>query len=88
MEEDTTVSKETLDRLRHLEMSRAHLGDRLLDLEQEKIRIMGSLRLLEEEKNKVFMGIIKEYNLSEGAMFEIDRVTGKLGLVKGTSDSA
>jgi len=75
---EIVVSQETLGRLRNLEMARVKIADQFLSLEQDKIQLLAAAKRLEDERSQVFVGIMSEYKLTEGSLFEIDRNTGKL----------
>lgn len=82
------VSMEQLNKLRLLQESRMDIADRFLTLEQEKVRLLAAARRVDEEKQRVFEGILMERGLAPDATVEIDAGTGKLKVVSVTSAPA
>ena len=86
MTTEDPVSMEQLNRLRLLQESRLDLADRFLTLEQEKVRLLAASRRIDEEKQRVFEGILVERGLAPDATVEIDAGTGKLKLLAESSE--
>ncbi len=78
---DDPVSMEQLNRLRLLQESRLDVSDRFMTLEQEKVKLLAAARRIDEEKQRVFQGILVERGLDPHAMVEIDASSGKLKLI-------
>ena len=82
------VSMEQLNRLRLLQESRLDVSDRFMTLEQEKVKLLAAARRIDEEKQRVFEGILLERGLAPDATVEIDAGTGKLKLLSPSSEPA
>jgi hypothetical protein len=75
---DTPVAKDVLMGLQRLQQSRMSLGERLLDLEAEKVRLLAAVQRLDNEKTRVFEGILMERGLPPNSVVEIDAETGAI----------
>ena len=64
--------------LQRLQQSRMSLGERLLDLEAEKVRLLAAVQRLDNEKTRVFEGILMERGLPPNSVVEIDAETGAI----------
>jgi len=82
------VGMDQLNRLRLLQESRMDIADRFLTLEQEKVKLLAAARRVDEEKQRVFEGILIERGLAPDATVEIDAGTGRLRLISDTSEPA
>lgn len=80
------VAAEQLHRLRLLQESRLDIADRFLQLEQEKVKLLAAARRVDEEKQRVFEGILIERGLAPDATVEIDAASGSLKVVSGSSE--
>lgn len=78
---DDPVSMEQLNRLRLLQESRLDVSDRFMTLEQEKVKLLAAARRIDEEKQRVFQGILLERGLAPDATVEIDASSGRLKLI-------
>ena len=68
-----------LQRLAEFQGRRFELADMLLDMEQEKVKILVQARQLDDHKNQLFQKIVTDRGLPPGFPVEID---AKTGLVK------
>jgi hypothetical protein len=75
------VSPETLHQLRQIHDARLHLCERAVDLDQEKIQVLAAIKRLDDQKHRVFEGILVERGLPPQTQTEIDGRTGKLRLI-------
>ena len=75
----TPVSKEVLQELKQLQQNRQSIGEHLLDLEVERVRLLAAVQRLDSEKIRIFEGILMERGLPPNAVVEIDAETGLLG---------
>jgi hypothetical protein len=57
----------------------------LLDMEQEKVRILVEARRLDDERTKLFTHVLASRGLMPGIPVEIDPETGKISLIKGAN---
>lgn len=77
------VSPEELRQLAEVQARRFELADALLDLEQEKVKLLVQARQLDELKAKTFSKIMTDRGLPPNAPVEIDAKTGEIKLVGG-----
>jgi hypothetical protein len=73
-----TVDQETLGSLNQVMDAWHECAARLMDLEQEKIKVMFAARQLEAEKLKILEKICVDNGLSPGTPVEIDSRTGEI----------
>ena len=73
------VSPDELKKLAELQGHRLELGDALLELEQEKVKILVQARQVDDQKTQLFGKIVTERGLPAGFPVEID---AKSGIVK------
>ncbi len=78
---DTPVEPETLKRLEELQGARTQVADRLLDLEQERIRLLRAATQIDTEKQRTFESILVSRGLTPNFPVEIDAKTGVLKLL-------
>jgi hypothetical protein len=79
---ETPVQKESLDRLRDMEITRTRLGHQLIDLENEKISILAAARRIDDERNKLFQVLLMERGLAPNTPASIDPETGVLTVLQ------
>lgn len=79
---ETPVPKESLGRLRDLEVTRTRLGHQLIDLENEKISILATARRIDDERNKLFQVLLMERGLPPNTPASIDPETGVLTVLQ------
>jgi len=75
---DDPVDPDTLKELANLHENRSRIANHLVDLENEKVRLLVLVRQLDAQRTKVFDRIISERGLPEGYAMSIDAETGKL----------
>lgn len=85
---DDPVSPDQLNRLRLLQESHQDIADRFITLEKEKVKLLAASRRIDDEKQRVFQGILMERGLAPDAEVEIDAGNGKLKVVSNTSEPA
>jgi len=76
------VEMATLKRIGEIQNRRLALGDMLLDLEQEKVKILVEGRRLDDERARIFANILGSRGLHPTVPVEIDPETGKISLIK------
>lgn len=76
------VDSETLARIERVQTVRIQLADRLLDLEQEKVRVLRAASNLDAERIRIFEEINVARGLSPNAPVEIDAKTGAITLLQ------
>jgi len=79
---DDPVPPEVLQRLRALQEARFEVSDRILTLEQEKVRLLASARRIDEERQRTFEGVLVERGLTPESVVEIDAGTGRLKVIE------
>jgi hypothetical protein len=75
---DTPVEPAILSRIETIQNARMQLGDRLLDLEQERVRVLRAASNLDAERVRIFEEINVARGLSPTTPVEIDAKTGKV----------
>jgi hypothetical protein len=75
------VDASTVQRIGELLTRRHQLGDMMLDVEQEKVRILVESRRVDDERTKLFANILTSRGLSPDTSIEIDPNNGKLSLM-------
>jgi len=76
------VDPATLKRIGEVQTRRYQLGDMMLDLKQEEVKILVEARRLDEERTKLFSQVLTQRGLLPNMPVEIDPQTGKLSLIK------
>ena len=83
------VNAAELQRLAELQGRRFEIGDALLDLEQEKVRLLVQARQLDDQKSQLFQKIVTDRGLPAGLPVEVDAKTGLVkALVKQPQEEA
>jgi hypothetical protein len=72
---DTPVDQATLDRLGDLQEKRFQLGNTMIDLELEKVKVMALARQIDGEVHKLFEVELIKRGLPPQAVVEIDPTT-------------
>jgi hypothetical protein len=76
------VDSASLKRIGEIQSRRFQLGDMLLDLEQEKVKILVEGRRLDDERQRLFAHILTSRGLNPSVPVEIDPESGKISLMK------
>ncbi len=76
------VDAATLKRIGEIQGRRFQLGEMLLDLEQEKVKILVEGRRLDEERTRIFNQVLTSRGLAPTVPVEVDPETGKITLLK------
>ena len=76
------VDAATLKRIGEIQTRRFQLGDMLLDLEQEKVKILVEGRRLDEERQRLFAHVLTSRGLQPTVPVEVDPETGKITLLQ------
>lgn len=81
------VSPDDLSRLAELDKTKTALALRLLDLENDKIRIMAASRRIEDEWGGLFRRFVEERGLDPQTRIEVNYKTGAVSVqtVEGPS---
>ena len=75
------VDEETRARFSSLQDARLRTGDRLLDLELEKVKLIRSASAIDNERQKLFEKILIERGLSPNQPVTIDSATGQIKVI-------
>jgi hypothetical protein len=75
---DDPVDDETKGRFNLLNESRLRVGDRLLDIELERVKLIRSASAIDNERQKLFERVLIERGLSPNQPVSIDSATGQL----------
>lgn len=77
------IDEETLERFKTLQGVRMQCAERLLDLEQEKVRTLRMAAGIDQDRQKVFEAQLVARGLPPNFPVEIDAITGKITPVGG-----
>lgn len=83
---DDPVDAETRARFTALQDSRLRVGDRLLDIELERVKLIRSASAIDNERQKLFERVLIERGLSPNQPVSIDSETGQIKSI--TQDEA
>lgn len=72
------VSAEDLARLEQLKIARGGMANRLLDLEEEKIKILAATKRVSDEWNGLLARIAQERGIDPNSHFEVNPRTGQV----------
>lgn len=78
---DDPVDEETRGRFASLQDARLRTGDRLLDLELEKVKLIRSASAIDNERQKLFERVLIERGLSPNQPVTIDSTTGQIKVI-------
>ncbi len=76
------IDQEVLAKFSELETTRMRLGAQLLDVEDEKIKIMVASRKVDEEKQRLFERVLMERGLAPTTPVEIEAATGLIKVLR------
>lgn len=82
------VDAATLKRIGEIQGRRFQLGDMMLDLEQEKVKILVEARRLDDERTRIFNQLLTSRGLAPTAPVEIDPSNGKITLLQTNGKQA
>lgn len=75
------VDPETMQQLTALDSARYDIGDQLLDLEQERIKLLAAAHQVDAQKRRLFERVLVERGLDTSAKVSIDFKTGTISVV-------
>jgi hypothetical protein len=75
---DDPVSREGLESMRQLVEARMDVADRLLSMEQDKIALLAAAKRLDEQRQRLFEGILMERGIDPRTQVELDSSTGRI----------
>jgi len=76
------VGVETLGQLHELESRRSQIGSQLLDLEQDRVKLLAAAHRLDEQRNRVYEKLLLDRGITGTEPVEIDAETGKITLLR------
>ena len=76
------VDTETRKRLEELGGARYEVADKLLEMEQEKVKLLVAANRLDEERNRTFEKILLDRGLAPTTPIEIEAQTGNLRVLR------
>lgn len=76
------VGKEILDKLGELEGVRSEIGNQLLDIKNEEIKLLAAARKVDEERYRLFERCLMERGLAPNTPANINAQTGLLTLLQ------
>ncbi len=82
------VDTETRKRLEELSAARYELGERLLEIEQEKVRLLVAANRVDEERSRLFEKVLMERGLPPNTPIEIEAQTGALKVLRAPPPAA
>lgn len=68
---DIAISAEIMSKLTEFATERADLAVRLLDLEQERIRVLRAASALDQKRQQFFEGLLVEHGLDPSTLVQI-----------------
>ncbi len=75
---DDPVDAETLAQFNKLETARYEIGSQLLDLEQDRVRLLAAAHRVDEQRQRTFERILLERGLPPNTQVVVDSQTGRL----------
>lgn len=76
------VDAATRKKLEELGAARYDVADKLLELEQEKVKILVAANRIDEERNRIFEKILMDRGLPPTTPIEIEAQTGNIRLLR------
>jgi hypothetical protein len=78
---DDPVDEETRGKFTSLQDNRLRVGDRLLDIELEKIKLIRSASAIDTERQRLFEKVLIDRGLSPTQAVTIDSATGQIKVI-------
>lgn len=85
---DDPVEPELLAKFGQIQQARMQCSERLLDLEQERVRVLRAAANVDAERQKLFEGLLLSRGLPPNFPVEIDAKTGKMNAIQGAAPPA
>lgn len=76
------VDPDSLTKFSALDTARYEIADQLLDLEQEKIKLLAAAHQVEAQKKRLFERILVDRGLDPSARVSIDFKTGEISVLQ------
>lgn len=82
------VPPDVLAKFSELDSARYELGFRLLELEQERVRILAAAHQVDQQRQRLFEQVLIERGLEPGTPVSINDKTGELKLLNRKAEAA
>lgn len=82
------VDPETLAKLSEVENAKLQVGAQLLELEQDRVRLLAAAHRLEEQRMRVYEKILIDRGVTGHEPVEIDAETGAINLMRPGAQEA
>lgn len=76
------VSPETLKKFEELDSARYELASRLLDLEQERVRLLAAAHQVDQQRQRLFEKVLLERGLDPATAVSINDKTGAINVLE------
>jgi hypothetical protein len=81
---DDPVDADTLAQFNKLEATRYELASQLLELEQDRVRLLSAAHRVDEQRQRTFERVLVDRGLPPNAQVEVDSNTGRLKVLTPT----
>jgi len=78
---DDPVDEETRGKFTALQDTRLRIGERLIDLELERVKLIRSASAVDNERQKLFERVLIERGLAPNQTVSIDSATGQIKVI-------
>lgn len=78
------VDSATRKRMEELAAARYEFGERLLEIEQEKVKLLVAANRVDEERGRLFEKVLMDRGLSPNTPIEIEAQTGNIRVLRQT----
>ena len=75
---DDPIDAESMQHFNRLEGARYELGGQLLNIEQERVRLLAAAHTVDTQRQRLFEKVLMERGLPPTTQVEIDSTNGKL----------
>jgi len=82
------VQPDVLAKFSDLDSARYELGFRLLELEQERVRVLAAAHQVDQQRQRLFEQVLIERGLQPGTPVSINDKTGELKLLDRKAETA
>lgn len=82
------VQPDVLAQFSELDSARYELGFRLLELEQERVRILAAAHQVDQQRQRLFEQVLVERGLQPGTPISINDKTGEIKLLGNKAEPA
>lgn len=82
------VKAETLAKFGELDNARYELGFRLLEIEQERVRLLAAAHQVDQQRQRLFEEVLLERGLEPGTPVSINDKTGEIKILERKTEAA